>query len=139
MVVMSETARKFLIEIYGLDPSRISLAPHGIPDLPFVDPNYYKDQFGVEGKKVIATFGLLSRNKGIETMVEALPEILAAHVDFIERAYGTVGVLDYPNARADRDVLARPGRDLAVLGRAAASRPDGPHCRLADLRRRSGR
>ena len=43
------------------------LIPHGIPDVPFIDPNYYKDKFGVEGRPVMLTFGLLSPNKGIET------------------------------------------------------------------------
>jgi glycosyltransferase involved in cell wall biosynthesis len=88
MVVMSETAKRFLVEIYGLDRDRIAFAPHGIPDLAFVDPNYTKDQFGVEGKKVIATFGLLSRNKGIETMIDALPHIIAAHPDTVYLVLG---------------------------------------------------
>ncbi|HHE75309.1 MAG TPA: glycosyltransferase, partial [Desulfobacteraceae bacterium] len=54
---------------------------HGIPDTPFMDPNFYKDQFGVEGKKVLLTFGLLSPNKGIEIMLQALPSVIKKHPD----------------------------------------------------------
>src|SRR5205823_6197705 len=53
------------------------------PDIPFVDPNYYKDQFGVEGRRVLLTFGLLSPNKGIEHMLNALPQILAEFPDVV--------------------------------------------------------
>ncbi len=76
LVVMTETGENFLREIYGIDKNKISLIPHGIPDMPFVDPNYYKDQFGVEGKNVILTFGLLSPNKGIENVLNALPYVI---------------------------------------------------------------
>src|SRR5262249_55044711 len=65
MVVMAERGRKMLQEVFHALPEKIDVIPHGIPDLPFVDPNYYKDQFGVEGKLVLLTFGLLSPNKGI--------------------------------------------------------------------------
>ena len=57
------------------------MVPHGVPDLPFLDPNFYKDQFHVEGKAVLLTFGLLSPNKGIENVIQALPQILAKHTN----------------------------------------------------------
>src|SRR6202521_2967366 len=50
-----------------------------LPDLPFLDPNFYKDRFHVEGKAVLLTFGLLSPNKGIENVIRAMPDILAKH------------------------------------------------------------
>ena len=78
LVVMAERGRQMLQEIYEAPPSKIDLIPHGIPDIPFVDPNFYKDQFGVEGRLVLFTFGLLSPNKGIEHVLNALPEIVAA-------------------------------------------------------------
>ena len=62
-----------LQEIYQAPPAKIDLIPHGIPDVGFVDPTYFKDQFGVEGKVVLLTFGLLSPNKGIEYVLNALP------------------------------------------------------------------
>ncbi len=77
LVVMAERGRRMLQEIYQAPPSKIDLIPHGIPDIPFVDPNFYKDQFGVEGRLVLLTFGLLSPNKGIEHALKALPAILA--------------------------------------------------------------
>jgi hypothetical protein len=62
---------------------QIDLVPHGVPDLPFLDPNFYKDRFGVEGKAVLLTFGLLSPNKGIENVIQALPRILAGHKNVV--------------------------------------------------------
>ena len=83
LVVMSERGREILQEVYQTPPARIDLIPHGIPDIPFVDPNYYKDQFGVEGRVVLLTFGLLSPNKGIEYVLNALPAILAEFPDVV--------------------------------------------------------
>ena len=75
LVVMSERGARMLREIYGVPPEKIDLIPHGIIDMPFVDSNFYKDQFDVEGKHVLLTFGLLSPNKGIENVLRALPEV----------------------------------------------------------------
>src|SRR5712664_713832 len=83
LVVMAERGRQMLREIYQAPPAKIDLIPHGIPDMPFVDPNYYKDQFGVEGRVVLLTFGLLSPNKGIEYVLNALPHILAEFPDVV--------------------------------------------------------
>jgi len=77
MVVMSKLAAKMLHEVYAVPDEKIDVIPHGVPDLPFMDPNYYKDKFGTEGKSVLLTFGLLSPNKGIENVIQALPAILA--------------------------------------------------------------
>jgi len=79
VVVMSEQAAEFLREIYAVPPNKIDIIPHGVPDFQFMDPNYFKDQFGTEGKSVLLTFGLLSPNKGIENVIRALPAILAKH------------------------------------------------------------
>ena len=83
LVVMSERARTFLSEIYDVPEAKIDLIAHGIPDMPFVDPAFYKDQFGVEGKYVALTFGLLSPNKGIEHMLRAMPAILKEFPNFV--------------------------------------------------------
>jgi glycosyltransferase involved in cell wall biosynthesis len=83
MVVMSEHSRQFLRDIYDVPDDKIDMIHHGIPDVPFIDPNYYKDRFGVEGKTTILTFGLLSPNKGIETMIQALPGVLEKHPDVV--------------------------------------------------------
>ena len=76
LVVMSEKGRTFLEEIYKVPTEKIDMIHHGIPDIPFVDPSFNKDLFGVEGKTVILSFGLLSSSKGIETVISALPEII---------------------------------------------------------------
>lgn len=83
VVVMSERGEEFLHEIYGVAPAKIDLIPHGIPDVPFVDPSFFKDQFGVEGKTVLLSFGLLSPNKGIENVINALPAILEEHPNVV--------------------------------------------------------
>jgi glycosyltransferase involved in cell wall biosynthesis len=83
LVVMSKRGAEFLQEIYQVSPEKIDLIPHGIPDLPFVDPSFHKDLFGVEGKIVLLSFGLLSANKGIENVISALPAILAKHPNVV--------------------------------------------------------
>ena len=79
LIVMSQLSSQFLQEIFKVPSGKIDMVPHGVPDLPFLDPNFYKDRFGVEGKAVLLTFGLLSPNKGIENVIQALPEILSKH------------------------------------------------------------
>ena len=79
LIVMSQLSSQFLQEIFKVPGSKIDMVPHGVPDFPFLDPNFYKDRFGVEGKAVLLTFGLLSPNKGIENVIQALPQILAKH------------------------------------------------------------
>lgn len=83
LVVMSYQAVEMLQKIYNIPARKITMIHHGIPDVPFVDPNYYKDQYGVEGRRVVLTFGLLSPGKGIEYMIEALPEIVKQHPDVV--------------------------------------------------------
>jgi glycosyltransferase involved in cell wall biosynthesis len=93
VVVMTELGRRMLRDIYAAPPAKIDLIPHGIPDVGFVDPTYFKDQFGVEGRVVLLTFGLLSPNKGIEYVLNALPQILD---QFPEVVYIVLGAT-HPN------------------------------------------
>ncbi|PYX78746.1 MAG: glycosyl transferase family 1 [Acidobacteria bacterium] len=83
LVVMTERGRQMLQQIYQAPPAKIDLIPHGIPDVGFVDPNDFKEQFGVEGRVVLLTFGLLSPNKGIEYVLNALPHVLAEFPDVV--------------------------------------------------------
>ncbi len=83
VVVMSEQGTEFLQSIYHVPEEKIDLIPHGIPDVPFVDPSFHKDLFGVEGKSVLLSFGLLSANKGIENVIAALPAILAKYPNVV--------------------------------------------------------
>ena len=82
-IVMSRQSSEILQEVFHVPASKIDLIPHGIPDLAFTDPNFYKDAFGTEGKEVLLTFGLLSPNKGIENVIQALPAILARHKNVV--------------------------------------------------------
>ncbi|MFH2010255.1 MAG: glycosyltransferase family 4 protein, partial [bacterium] len=79
LVVMSQRAFGFLESAYNISRDKIAFIPHGIHDTPFIDPSYFKDKFGVEGRRVLLTFGLLTPNKGLEHMIEALPRIVARH------------------------------------------------------------
>jgi glycosyltransferase involved in cell wall biosynthesis len=83
LVVMSERGSEFLQEVYNIPLEKIDMIPHGIPDVPFVDPSFNKDLFGVEGKIVLLSFGLLSSNKGIETVISALPEIVTHYPNIV--------------------------------------------------------
>jgi glycosyltransferase involved in cell wall biosynthesis len=88
IIVMSDRGKRILEEIYEVTTDHLDVIPHGVPDMPFVDPNYYKDQFGVEGKQVLLTFGLISPAKGIETVIRALPEVVK---EFPEMVYIVLG------------------------------------------------
>jgi len=83
MVVMSRKASEFLKNIYAVPEDKIAFIHHGIPDTPFIDPSFDKDKFDVEGKKVLLTFGLLSANKGIENVLQALPAVIQKHPDVV--------------------------------------------------------
>jgi glycosyltransferase involved in cell wall biosynthesis len=120
LVVMAERGRQMLQDLYQAPLAKIDLIPHGIPDVGFVDPTYFKDQFGVEGKVVLLTFGLLSPNKGIEHVLNALPQILA---EFPEVVYIVLGAT-HPNEvrehgeayRLSLEILARKNKvDKSVI------------------------
>ncbi|MBU2514574.1 glycosyltransferase family 4 protein [bacterium] len=83
LVVMSQKASDFLKNVYDVPEEKIAFIHHGIPDTPFIDSSFNKDKFGVEGKKVLLTFGLLSPNKGIETVLQALPAIVKEHPEVV--------------------------------------------------------
>ncbi|UCE99575.1 MAG: glycosyltransferase family 4 protein [Planctomycetota bacterium] len=78
VITMNERGVGMLKEIYGISGSKVELIAHGIPDLPFVDSNYYKHKFGMAGRRTILTFGLLNKNKCIEVMLRAMPMIIKA-------------------------------------------------------------
>lgn len=115
LVVMSERGVEFLREVYQAPSAKIDLIPHGIPDMPFADPNYFKDEFGVAGKQVLLTFGLLSPNKGIEFALRALPDIIRDYPNVVYIVLGQT----HPNLLRDegeayRLSLERLAKDLGV-------------------------
>ncbi|VGO18137.1 Phosphatidyl-myo-inositol mannosyltransferase [Pontiella sulfatireligans] len=117
LVTMSRRGVEFLKDIYGVPPEKIDFIHHGVPDVPFADPNFHKDLFGVEGKKVLLSFGLLSASKGIETVISALPAIVARHPEVV---YIVVGAT-HPNVLKNegeqyRLSLQRLAQKLGVAG-----------------------
>ena len=117
VVVMAKLAIEFLVDIYKVDREKITFIHHGIPDTPFIDPNYYKDLFGVEGRRLILTFGLLSPNKGIEYMIQALPAIVKKYPDVVYIVLGAT----HPHVKARngeeyRLKLIKLAKDLGVDG-----------------------
>jgi glycosyltransferase involved in cell wall biosynthesis len=117
MIVMSQNSAEILQEVFHVPEHKIDLIPHGVPDVPFIDPNFYKDCFGTEGKIVMLTFGLLSPNKGIENVIQALPHILSQHGNV---AYMVAGVTHPHIRRREGDqyrlYLQNMARDLGVAG-----------------------
>lgn len=83
LVVMAQKGAEILFEKYGVSEAKVDVIPHGIPDMPFIDSGFYKAQFGVEGRMVLLTFGLLGPGKGIEYAIEALPEIVKRHPNVV--------------------------------------------------------
>jgi len=104
LVVMSQRAVEILSSVYNAPRSKISVIPHGIPDMPFADSSGYKPRFALEGRNVLMTFGLLSTGKGIETVIRALPQIVREQKDVI---YAVVGAI-HPH------VLKREGNSYLI-------------------------
>ncbi len=115
LIVMSRQSAEILQDVFHVPISKIDLIPHGIPDLPFTDPAFYKDKFGTEGKKVLLTFGLLSPNKGVENVIQALPAILERHSNVV---YMISGVTHPHILRREGDqyrfYLQKLAKDLGV-------------------------
>ena len=97
LVVMSERGAKFLRDVYQVPESKIALIHHGIPDVPFFETDPCKSKVVPDDKIAILTFGLLSPGKGIEHMVDALPEIVSAHPEVL---YFVVGAT-HPHLKAE--------------------------------------
>ena len=93
VVTMNERGVTMLRDVYGVSTKKTELIAHGIPDLPFVDSNYYKHKFGMEGRRTILTFGLLNKNKGIEVMLKAMPRIIEAEPSVVYIVLG----MTHPN------------------------------------------
>jgi glycosyltransferase involved in cell wall biosynthesis len=96
LIVMSEYSSRVLQDVFGVPGVKIDLIHHGIPDMPFVEPDVYKKSLAIAGKSVLLTFGLLSPNKGFESVIQALPRILSRHKDVIYVIAGAT----HPQVRA---------------------------------------
>ena len=79
VVVLSETGRDILIDGYGVDPAKLHVIHHGVPDVPFRSTDAAKAKFGLAGRTVVSTFGLISRGKGLEYGIEAMRTVVKSH------------------------------------------------------------
>ncbi len=115
VVVMAKKGRQLLRSVYRTPAEKIEVIPHGIPDFPFVEPDQAKARLGFSGRAVILTFGLLSPNKGVEVMIDAMPSILKRRADAIYVVLGAT----HPNlvrteGEAYRESLVTRTRQLGV-------------------------
>jgi glycosyltransferase involved in cell wall biosynthesis len=96
LIVMSQYSSRVLQEVFEVPAEKIDLIPHGIPHLPFEQPDMYKKRFSCQGKSVLLTFGLLSPNKGLESVIQAMPRILARRSNTVYMIAGAT----HPQIRA---------------------------------------
>jgi glycosyltransferase involved in cell wall biosynthesis len=115
LVVMSEKGREILLRRYGAPARKIEIVPHGAPDYPLVDSSEFKPRFGLAGHEVLLTFGLLSANKGLETVIRALPRITRERPDALYVVLGaTHPSLVAREGEAYRESLEALARELGV-------------------------
>jgi glycosyltransferase involved in cell wall biosynthesis len=117
LIVMADRGREMLMRIHGIPADRIAVVKHGVPDRPQLPTAELKPAFGFEGRDVLLTFGLLSPNKGIETVIRALPDIAARHPDALYVILGaTHPHLVAHEGEAYRESLIALASELGVDG-----------------------
>ncbi|WP_367871224.1 glycosyltransferase [Luteolibacter sp. Populi] len=123
LVVMAETGATILRDVYEVDAAKIDVIPHGIPDFALLDSGPEKEQMGFAGRKILLTFGLLGRGKGIEYAIRALPEIVRDHPEVLYVVLGAT----HPNL-----VASEGERYRESLGELAEELGVGPNVRFED-------
>ena len=116
IVVLNETTC-LLVKQYGVPAKKINLIPHGCPDLPLISSEKVKPDLGLKNKVVLSTFGLLSKGKGIEHVIQALPEIIKREPRIV---YYVIGVthpqVKIADGEAYRNMLLKMAKNLGVRG-----------------------
>ena len=114
IVVLNETERS-LVKRYGVSAKKVKVIPHGCPDLPFVNSAKVKPALGLKNKVVLSTFGLLSKGKGIEYVIQALPELIKKEPRIV---YYVIGVTHPQVKKAEgenyRNMLLRMAKNLGL-------------------------
>ena len=87
VVVMSHKAIEFLTSVYNVDKEKIAFIEHGVPDIQY-NQEQSKKEFKLENKKILLTFGIISRNKGIETVIKALPKVIEKYPEVLYMVLG---------------------------------------------------
>ena len=105
IVVMAERARSILDKVYGVPQDKVDLIHHGVPDLPYGGNEAFKERFGLRGRPMILTFGLLSPGKCIEVMLDALADVVPQHPEVV---YVVLGIT-HPGVRRESGEQYRLG------------------------------
>ncbi|MBC7985943.1 MAG: glycosyltransferase family 4 protein, partial [Sphingomonadaceae bacterium] len=133
VMVMAEKGAEILRRVYDADERKILVIPHGVPDRLLADPESIKPRFGFSGRKVILTFGLLAPNKGIETMIMAMPEIVAGHPESLYVVLGSTHPhLVAHEGESHRERLVALAETLGVADNVAFLDEFADHERLLD-------
>jgi glycosyltransferase involved in cell wall biosynthesis len=140
VIVMAERARMLLQEVYGVPTERIRLIPHGVPDLPFGEHEAFKERFGLAGRPLILTFGLLGPGKSIETALDALAVVVKKHPEVVYIVLGVThpGIVresgEMYRMSLERKVVELGLRDNVVFHNRYVSHEDlGEYLRAADF------
>ncbi|MGC8517429.1 MAG: glycosyltransferase family 4 protein, partial [Steroidobacteraceae bacterium] len=111
VIVMAEKGLELLRSVYRVEAGKIAVIPHGTPDSAFLEPDDAKQALGFGGRPVILTFGLLSPGKGIELMIDAMPEILKSNAAAVYVVLGAT----HPKLVREQGETYRNGLTARVL------------------------
>lgn len=115
VVVLSETGRDLLARVYHVDPERVRVIHHGVPDVPFRSTDSAKASFGIGQRTVISTFGLINRGKGLEFAIEAMRSVVDRHPEALYLILGeTHPVVRRQEGESYRESLQQLVRDLGL-------------------------
>ena len=114
-VVMAHKAVELLTDVYGIAASKIRFIPHGAPNAPYHADAAAKQKFGLAGRRVLSTFGLISPNKGIEDAIAAMPDVVKKEPAAIYLVLGqTHPVIKRKEGEWYRDSLVKQVQDLGL-------------------------
>ncbi len=115
LVVMTKIAARLLTSVYGVPDRRVRVIPHGVPEVPFERDDTHKTRLGLKAKRVICTFGLINRGKGLEYMIQAMPRIVAECPDVVYLIVGaTHPLVKRQEGEVYRESLAAMAQRLGV-------------------------